>query len=91
MNEKVFHVDIISPKSLVYSGPAVSLAAPGELGSFGVLAGHAPLLSKLIPGVLLLKEPSGQILRFRSKAKGFLEVLKNEVKVLVDEAEPIPG
>ncbi len=91
MNDKVFQVDILSPQSRVYSGTAVSLAAPGELGSFGVLAGHAPLLSKLVPGVILLKEPSGQILSFRSKAKGFLEVLKNEVRVLVDEAERIPA
>ncbi len=90
MSDKPFQVDILSPQDLVYSGPVVSLAIPGELGSFGVWANHAPLISKLIPGPITLKETSGQILRFQSHAQGFLEVFKNQVTVLVDQAEKIP-
>ena len=90
MSNKPFQADIISPQNLVYSGAVVSLVAPGELGSFGIWAGHAPLISKLIPGTIIIKETSGKILRFHSGAGGFLEVMKNQVKVLVDQAEKIP-
>ena len=90
MSNKSFQADIISPQNMVYSGAAVSLVAPGELGSFGIWAGHAPLISKLIPGTIIVKEASGQILRFQSKAEGVLEVQKDQVKVLVDQAEKIP-
>ena len=90
MSNKQFLADIISPQDIIYSGEAVSLVAPGELGSFGILPGHAPLVSKLIPGPIIVKESSGKILRFQSRANGILEVQKDQVKVLVDHAENEP-
>ena len=90
MSNKSFQADIISPQTQVFSGQAVSLVAPGELGSFGIWAGHAPLISQLIPGIIIIKEPSGKIHQFQSKAGGILEVQKDQVKLLVDQAEKVP-
>lgn len=60
-----------------------SLIAPGGGGSFGVLANHAPLISTLLPGRLVLTPSEGkkQILTIGS---GFLDILNNEVTLVTE-------
>lgn len=83
----LFGVNILTRESTVYSGQTSSLVAPGELGYLGVLAYHAPLVTTLVPGNITLKEPSGQIVTFKSKGKGYLNVMKNEATLLLDSVE----
>ena len=73
-----FHLQILTPQRMVFSGPAVSLMVPGELGNLGVLANHAPLLTKLIPGKITFKKENEEGLTLQSQGGGFLEVHKNQ-------------
>ncbi len=83
----IFNINILTREKAVYSGPVSSLIAPGELGYLGILSNHAPLMTTLAPGNIILKEPSGHAVTFKSKEKGYLHVLKNDVTVLLDSIE----
>jgi F-type H+-transporting ATPase subunit epsilon len=47
-----FHFDLVSPEKLLFSGEVDQVDVPGTEGDFGVLAGHAPIVSALRPGVM---------------------------------------
>jgi len=47
-----FHFDLVSPEKLLFSGEVDQVDVPGTEGYFGVLAGHAPTVSALRPGVM---------------------------------------
>jgi F-type H+-transporting ATPase subunit epsilon len=61
------------------------VVAPGSLGEFGVLAGHVPFLSGLIPGEL--RYSSGSETERFVVTSGFVEVSADNVSILVDAAE----
>ena len=46
------HFELVSPQKLVFSGEVDQVDVPGAEGDFGVLAGHAPLVTTLRPGIL---------------------------------------
>jgi F-type H+-transporting ATPase subunit epsilon len=83
---KFFNLSIIDPVKVRYEGKVSSLIAPSALGYLGVLADHAPLVAKLVRGKLVLKEESGATRVFGVQGKGFLEVVKNNVTVLLSES-----
>ncbi len=80
---KPFEVNIIAPDGVKWSGKAVSLVAPSELGYLGVLADHAPLAANLGTGKITVREESGKTSEFRAEGKGFLSVFRNEVNILL--------
>ncbi len=47
-----FHFELASPERLVFSGEVDQVDVPGSEGEFGALAGHAPLVTTLRPGML---------------------------------------
>src|SRR5437762_7667745 len=47
-----FHFDLVSPEKLLFSGEVEQVDVPGSEGDFGVLAGHAPLVTILRPGIM---------------------------------------
>jgi F-type H+-transporting ATPase subunit epsilon len=47
-----FHFDLVSPEKLLFTGEVDQVDVPGTEGDFGVLAGHAPLVSALRPGIM---------------------------------------
>jgi F-type H+-transporting ATPase subunit epsilon len=47
-----FHFDLVSPEKLTFSGEVDQVDVPGVEGDFGVLAGHAPVVAALRPGIL---------------------------------------
>ena len=47
-----FHFDLVSPEKLLFSGDVDQVDVPGTEGDFGVLAGHAPTVSALRPGIM---------------------------------------
>ena len=47
-----FHFDLVSPEKLLFSGDVEQVDVPGAEGDFGVLAGHAPMVATLRPGIL---------------------------------------
>jgi F-type H+-transporting ATPase subunit epsilon len=49
-----FHFDLVSPEKMAFSGEVDQVDVPGVEGDFGVLAGHAPVVAAIRPGILTL-------------------------------------
>ena len=79
-----FEVKIITPEDIFFQGRSTSLTAPGALGYFGVLTGHAPLVTPLTQGEVKVRVEGGGEKRFGIEG-GFLEVAKDEVLILVEK------
>lgn len=47
-----FHFDLVSPEKIAFSGDVEQVDIPGVEGDFGVLAGHAPLVATIRPGIM---------------------------------------
>jgi F-type H+-transporting ATPase subunit epsilon len=50
-----FHVELVSPEKLIFSGSAFEVIVPSTNGDMGILAHHAPLVASLRPGFLTIK------------------------------------
>ncbi len=86
--QKTFQFELVSPERIMESEQAVMATVPGEAGDFGVLAGHAPLLSSIRPGVVTLTLPTGEIRKI-FVAGGFADVTAEQCSVLVEEAQNV--
>ena len=49
-----FQFDLVSPEKLLFSGEVDQVDVPGTEGDFGVLAGHAPVVAAVRPGILTI-------------------------------------
>ncbi|MBK6939886.1 MAG: ATP synthase F1 subunit epsilon [Planctomycetes bacterium] len=83
---RTFRLELISPERVLLDRTVRSAQVPAEDGLVGVLAGHAPLVSPVVPGVLTLVDENGQRHRY-AVGQGFVEITKDRVRVLVDSAE----
>jgi F-type H+-transporting ATPase subunit epsilon len=81
-----FHFDLVSPSKLVFSGEVEQVDVPGLEGDFGVLAGHAPLVATLKPGVITVFG-DGEPQRF-VVLDGFAEVSSEGLTILADFGWP---
>jgi F-type H+-transporting ATPase subunit epsilon len=79
------HLEVVTPEKVMVSQEVEIVVAPGSLGEFGILEGHVPFLSGIVPGELRYSSGS-QTERF-VVTTGFAEVSENRVSVLVDAAE----
>lgn len=79
-----FHFELVSPEKLLFSGDVEQVDVPGAEGDFGVLAGHAPLVAMLRPGILTVMNGAERqrIVVFG----GFAEVSPQGMTVLADTA-----
>ncbi len=84
---KTFKVEVVTPEATALSAMASALQAPSWEGYLGVLAGHAPLLCVLRPGVLTVRDEAGKP-RFFALKGGFMDVGPERVMVLADAIEP---
>ncbi|MDE2813604.1 MAG: F0F1 ATP synthase subunit epsilon [Gemmatimonadota bacterium] len=83
-----FALEVVTPERVAYSGQVASLQAPGSEGSFGVLAGHIPLLTSLQIGRLRFVEEDGNEVQMAISG-GFVEVGREQVAVLAETAERV--
>jgi len=79
------HVDIVSAEGELYSGDAAMVFAPASQGDLGIAPRHAPLLTLLKPGEVIVQTPEGERQHF-FVGGGALEVQPNKVTVLADTA-----
>ncbi len=80
------HLEFVSPESVLFSGDVDQVDLPGAEGDMGILAGHAPLVTTLRPGIVTI---------YRGGARepvvvtgGFAEVGPAGLTVLADRAVP---
>ena len=82
-----FPFELVAPTKLVFSGEVEQVDVPGAEGDFGVLAGHAPFISALRPGVLTVRD-AANVARFFVRG-GFAEVNPDGLTVLAEFAVPV--
>ena len=80
-----FHFDLVSPEKLLFSSEVTQVDVPGTEGNFGVLAGHAPMVTTVRPGILVIYGEAGEQLRVVVNG-GFAEVGPSGLTVLADTA-----
>ena len=87
MADKV-QFEIVTPTKLLTAEEADMVVVPGDDGDFGVLPGHAPLLSSVRPGVIDVHDDGAVRIQYFI-AGGFAEVDPEKCVVLADEAVPV--
>jgi len=80
-----FRCDIVSAEDEIFHGEATLLVATGEMGELGIAPKHAPLITRLKPGKVVVTLPTGEQLDF-AVSGGILEVQPTVVTVLADTA-----
>ena len=80
--------ELVSPEKLLLSEPVEMVVVPGSEGDFGVLPGHAPVISTVRPGVIATYE-GGKVVKRIFIAGGFAEVTQERCTVLAEEAIPL--
>lgn len=76
----MLEVSIVTPQKMLFQGKAESVIFTGEAGAFEVLSFHRPLLSRLLPGPIVVDQ------RVFAIRRGVVKVLNDVVTVLVEAA-----
>jgi F-type H+-transporting ATPase subunit epsilon len=78
-------LDIVTAERVVFSDEVDEVVAPGVEGQLGILPHHAPLMTTLLPGELLVKKGGEEI--SLAVSGGFIEVRPDRIIILADAAE----
>lgn len=78
-------LDILTPEKVAFSGSIDMVTAPGSLGEFGVLPGHAAFATTLQVGEIIIKKDNREY--YLAISGGFAEVGNDKVTILVETAE----
>ena len=79
-------IEIITPDKKVFEGSIKSVRVPGKKGSFQVLKDHAPIISTLDNGPVILLDYEGQETIFEIRG-GVIEVKANKIILLADSVK----
>src|SRR5438477_7795347 len=83
----ILHFDLVSPEKLLFSGDVDQVDVPGAEGDLGVLAGHAPMMATLRPGIMTVHRDGGPLRVV--VIGGFAEINPEGLTVLADTAVPL--
>jgi F-type H+-transporting ATPase subunit epsilon len=83
-----FHFELVAPERLVFSGEVESVVVPGTEGEFTVLKDHAPIVSALRPGIIVIEETPAAIRRLFVRG-GYAEIAPSGLTILADNALPL--
>ena len=87
---ELLKLEIVTPNGVIYDGEAKQVNLPGSEGEFGVLAGHAALVSLLDTGVIVIeKEDSSEIAVAINS--GYVKVEEAKTTCIVDGAVALSG
>ena len=76
---------IVTPDAVVYSRDVQMVTLPGIEGQIGVLPGHIPLLTQIVPGELIVRDGEGNE-TFLAVGEGLVEVTATRVAIVTDMA-----
>jgi F-type H+-transporting ATPase subunit epsilon len=80
--------DLVSPERLLLSEEVAQVVVPGAEGYFTALAGHAPFMTTLKPGVVDITRAGGEVLRIFVRG-GFADVSASGLTILAEQALPL--
>lgn len=78
------HFSLVSPERELYAGEVDQVDAPGAEGDFGVLANHAPFMTALREGEVVVHN-GGSVTRYRIEG-GFADVTPEGLTILAESA-----
>ena len=81
------HFELVTPDRLVRSEEVHMVVVPGAEGDFGVLAGHAPIVSTIRNGEIAIYRTAGGEPERIAIEGGFAEVNEKGLTVLAEKAE----
>jgi F-type H+-transporting ATPase subunit epsilon len=76
-------IEIITPDQKIFEGDVKSVRVPGKKGSFQVLKDHAPIISTLETGPVIMVDMGGSEIRYDIKG-GVIEVKMNKIILLAE-------
>lgn len=82
----MLHFELVTPAKLLRSEDVHMVVVPGTEGDFGVLEGHAPLMSTVRDGELAIYKTAGGTPETITIQGGFAEVSENGLTVLAESA-----
>ncbi len=82
-----FQVSLVSPEKLLFAGKVDQVDLPGAEGDFGVLAGHAPVVAMLRPG--LVTAIAGSVRDRFVVFGGLAEFSRDNLTILAESAAPV--
>jgi F-type H+-transporting ATPase subunit epsilon len=77
-----FQAQILTPNGSLFEGEVTGVQMPGILGSFEVKANHAPIVSALEKGMVLVRKSEGDI--SYAISGGFVEVTQNKLTLIAE-------
>ena len=83
-----FHFELVSPEKLLFSGDVTDVLVPGTEGDFVVMAGHAPVMTALRPGIVDVGEDAGRHTKLFVRG-GFADVNAAGLTLLAETAIPL--
>lgn len=78
------HFELVTPAALIRSEDVYMVSVPGSEGDFGVLEGHAPFMSSVRAGELLIQKSAGAEMEPIAIAGGFAEVNEGGLTILAE-------
>lgn len=83
-----FNFELVSPERLLMSAAVTEIVLPATEGEMTVMANHSPTMTTIRPGVLTVKEASGQSQKFVVFG-GFADILPSGCTVLAESATAV--
>ena len=80
------HCDIVSAEKTIFSGLVEMIIASSHEGDVGVMYGHAPLLTSLVPGPIRIIKQGGEEEVYYVSG-GYLEVQPDNINIIADSAQ----
>ncbi len=77
-------LEIVTPEGVTFSSQVEEVVMPSADGELGVLPQHAPLMTKIVPGELIIRNAGKE--SYLAVGEGFAEVVQDRVAVLTDMA-----
>ena len=87
---ELLKLEIVTPDGVIYDGEAKQVNLPGSEGEFGVLAGHAALVSLLDTGVIVIEKEDGSEIAVAINS-GYVKVEEAKTTCIVDGAVALSG
>jgi F-type H+-transporting ATPase subunit epsilon len=79
-------IEIVTPDVRIFEGEIKSVRVPGKKGSFQVLKDHAPIVSTLDAGMVIMADPDGKQIVYEISG-GVVEVKANKIILLADSVK----
>jgi F-type H+-transporting ATPase subunit epsilon len=87
---ELLKLEIVTPNGVIFDADAKQVNLPGSEGEFGVLAGHAALVSLLDTGVIVIEKEDGSEIAVAINS-GYVKVEEEKTTCIVDGAVALSG